>query len=158
MWTPIGTLPQRLPNACLNWNANSHKLKPTAFNSRRFLKKHALGSVVMTDKNPTHSRHVLWLVLAMSGVGAAACSHDDIDRGVDRITDGAQRTAEKMNGSLKNANDEVRELGDKLPSGEEVKADLREMGQDVREGVREAGHEIRREARVVRDKVEEETR
>lgn len=106
--------------------------------------------------NNDYNRARTWLIIGLLsglGVSASACSHDAVDNGVDHVTNGAHRVADKMNTSLHNANNEIKELSDKLPPSEKVEAELNEVGQDVRDGVRATGQKIKHEVNEAREAV-----
>ena len=94
---------------------------------------------------------VAGLLLLASG----ACTREEVHRGVDRVADGTNKAAQKIDDGLHNVKQEAQELGAKLPSGEEIKTDLERGGKEVGDKLKEVGQQVKREANEVRDDVRE---
>lgn len=85
----------------------------------------------------------------------AACTREEVHRSVDRVADGTNKAAQKIETSLHNVKQEAREVGAKLPTGEEIKTDLERGGKQVGDKLKEVGATVKREANEVREDVRE---
>jgi uncharacterized protein YoxC len=90
------------------------------------------------------------LALALTSL---SCTREQVDKGVDRVSDDAHRTADKLDHSIHSAKDEAQNIANKLPSTEEVKQDLENAGAKVDAKLQAAGADIKREAENVRQDV-----
>lgn len=90
------------------------------------------------------------VALALATFG---CTREQVDRGVDQVSDDAHRTADKLDHSIHSAKDEAQHLANKLPSADEVKQDLENTGAKVDAKLQQAGEDIKREAEDVRQDV-----
>ena len=95
-------------------------------------------------------RMAFGFALALASFG---CTREQVDRGADRVSDDAHRTADKLDHSIHSAKDEAQNLANKLPSADEVKQDLENAGAKVDAKLQQAGRDIKREAENVRQDV-----
>jgi uncharacterized protein YoxC len=87
------------------------------------------------------------------GLSAFGCTREQVDKGVDQVSDDAHRTADKLDHSIHSAKDEAQNLANKVPSADQVKQDLENAGAKVDAKLQAAGEDIKREAEDVRQDV-----
>jgi uncharacterized protein YoxC len=92
------------------------------------------------------------LTLAFTALG---CTREQVDKGVDRVSDATHRTADKLDQSMHSAKDEAQQVANKLPSADQMTTDLENAGAKVDAKLKAAGENIKREAQGVRQDVRE---
>ncbi len=90
------------------------------------------------------------IALALTSFG---CTREQVDKGVDRVSNDAHRTADKLDHSIHSAKDEAQNIANKLPSADQVKQDIENAGAKVDAKLQAAGDDIKREAEDVRQDV-----
>jgi hypothetical protein len=95
-----------------------------------------------------------WMLIAcVVALSSGACTRDQVDRGVDRVSQGTHRIAEKLDVSLHNAKDEAEHLGEKLPPADKLKADIKQAGDAAQDKLEAAGSKLKTAANEARASV-----